>query len=290
MAETRTVEPKVIDVRRWHETRADQPPRVREEYEIALPDDSAGDTAWELVLATPRTEFTRRVTVSGAGEDQRPRLLVEDAPLVRIAGSEHTRVPLPGGVRGTITVVIAGDETDFVEPRFTLESRRTLGPGAELSAVGLAPVTATSNQGTTVLEVERPAGLVPEMLRIGTDTPSFGRRVTVGAVRRGTPDVRLGGGRILRVGPRTPLVQPDIDLAPAHGARLRVEIVDGDSPPLGRVRLSALLRQRSLLIVLPPNGDAPAGTLRFGGGSAAAPHHDLPAPPHAPPPARRPAA
>jgi hypothetical protein len=114
MAQTRTVEPKVIDVRRSHETRADQPPRVREEYQIALPDDSAGGTAWELVIGTPRTEFTRRVTVSGAGEDQRPRLLVEDAPLVRIAGSEHTRVPLPGGVRGTITVVIAGDETDFL--------------------------------------------------------------------------------------------------------------------------------------------------------------------------------
>ena len=275
MAETRTVEPKVIDVRRWHETRTDQPPRAREEYQIALPDDSAGDAAWELVIATPRTEFTRRVSVSGAGEDQRPYLLVEDAPLVRIAGNEHTRVPLPGGVRGTITVVIDGDETDFLEPRFTLESRRTLEPGAELSVVGLAPVTATSNQGTTMLDVERPAGLVPEMLRIDTDTPSFDRRVTVWDVRPGSPDVRLGGGRILRVGTRTPLVQTGVDLAPAHGARLRIEIVDGDSPPLGDVRLSALLRQRSLLIVLQPNGDAPAGTLRFGGGRAAAPRYDL---------------
>jgi hypothetical protein len=275
MAEMRTVEPRVIDVRRWHETRADEPTRVREEYQLALPDDLAGDTAWELVIATPRTEFTRRVMVSGAGEDQHPRVLVEDAPLIRIAGDERTRVQLPGGVRGTITVVIAGDEADFLEPRFTLESRRTLGPGAELSVVELEPVTATSNPGTTVLEVERPAGLVPEVLRIDSDTPSFDRRVTVWDVRPGSPDVRLGGSRILRVGTRTPLVQPDVDLAAAHGARLRVEIADGDSPPLGGVRLSALLRQRSLLIVLTPNGDAPAGTLRFGGGRAAAPQYDL---------------
>src|SRR5262245_63927351 len=113
------------------------------------------------------------------------------------------------------------------------------------------------------------------MLRIDTYTPSFDRRVTVWDVRPGSPDVRLGGARILRVGTRTPLVQSDVDLTPAHGARLRVEIVDGDSPPLGRVRLSALLRQRSLLIVLAPNGDAPAGILRFGGGRAAAPQYDL---------------
>src|SRR5262249_51862384 len=210
MAETRTVEPKVIDVRRWHETRPDQQPRAREEYQIALPADLAGDGVWELVIATPRTEFTRRVTVSGAGEDRRPQVLVEDAPLVRVAGGEDNRVPLPGGVRDTISVVIAGDEPDFLEPRFTLESRRTLEPGGELSVVGLAPVTATSNQGTTMLEVDRPAGLVPEMLRIDTDTPSFDRRGTVWDERPGSPDARLRGGRVPRVGTRPPLVHPHL--------------------------------------------------------------------------------
>src|SRR5262249_60492744 len=92
MAETRTVEPKVIDVRRWHETRPDQQPRAREEYQITLPADLAGDGVWELVIATPRTHVSRRVTASGAGEDRRPQLLVEGAPLGRLAGSEHNPV------------------------------------------------------------------------------------------------------------------------------------------------------------------------------------------------------
>lgn len=275
LAETRTVAPRVTDVRRWHETRANEPQRAREEYGLEVPADASGDAAWELVVATPRAEFARRVTISGAGDDGRPRLLVEDAPLVRIRGAEHTRVPLPAGVRGVLTVVIAGDEQDFLEPTFTLETQRTLGPGGELTSVPLGPPTTTAKPGTTVLEVDRPAGIVPERLRIETDTPAYDRRVTVWDVRPGTPDVRLGAGRVLRVGTKTPLVQPDVELDAARGTRLRIEIADGDSPPLQNLRLGALLQQPALLILLAPNGDAPAGTLRFGGGRAATPQYDL---------------
>lgn len=275
MAETQTAAPRVTDVRRWHETRANEPQKAREEYGLEVPANAPADVAWELVVDTPRSEFARRITVSGAGEDGRPRLLVEDAPLVRIDGAEHTRVALPAGVRGVLTVVIAGDESDFLEPRFTLETQRTLGPGGELTSVPLTPVPASPKPGTTVFEIERPAGLVPEKLRFETDTPSFDRRVTVWDVRPGTPDVRLGSGRVLRVGTKTPLVQPDVDVDAARGGRLRVEIADGDSPPLQNLRVSALLQQPALLILLAPHGDEPAGVLRFGGGRAAAPQYDL---------------
>ncbi|MCW5890234.1 MAG: hypothetical protein KIT14_06745 [bacterium] len=275
MAETLTVTPRVTDVRRWHETRANEPQRAREEYGLAVPADAPTDAAWELVVTTPRTGFARRITVSGAGEDGRPRLLVEDAPLVRIDGAEHTRVPLPAGVRGVLTVVVRGDEADFLEPAFTLEARRTLGPGGTLTSVPLAPQPGTAKPGTTVLEIDRPVGLVPERLRIETDTPSFDRRVTVWDVRPGSPDVRLGSGRVLRVGTKTPLVQPDVELDAARGTRLRLEIADGDSPPLANLRLQALFPQPALLLLLAPNGDAPAGVLRFGGGRAAAPEYDL---------------
>lgn len=275
LAETRTVTPRVSDVRRWHETRANEPQRAREEYALAVPAEAPTDAPWELVVSTTRPEFTRRITVSGAGEDGRPRLLVEDAPLVRIPGTEHTRVPLPAGVRGVLSVVITGDEPEFLEPRFTLQAERTLGPGGTLAAVPLAPRPAAGAPGTTVLEVERPAGIVPKRLRVETDTPAFDRRVTVWDVRPGGPDVRLGAGRVLRVGTTTPLVQADVEIAAASGPRLRIEIADGDSPPLQNLRLQALYAPPSLVVLLAPNGDAPAGVLRFGGGRVAAPDYDL---------------
>lgn len=276
VAEMRTVEPRVADVRRWHETRAAEPPQAREEYQLELPSDIAGDAVWELHVITALPEFARRISVSGPADDGRPRVLVEDAPLVRIDGATRTRVTLPAGIRGTLSVIVAGDEPDYLQPRFLLQTRRTLATGdVELASVPLAATPAPAKAGTTVLELDRPAGVVPEQLRIATDTPSFDRRVTVWDVRPGSPDVRLGGGRLLRIGTRTPLVQSDVEIAAPRGQKLRIEIADGDSPPLANVRTSALVRQPSLLIALAPNGDAAAGTLRFGGGRADLPRYDL---------------
>lgn len=141
----RSAEPRVVDVRRWRETRAQEPPKAREEYRLALPDTPAEGGAWELVLETPRPEFTRRVTVSGIVDDG-PRVLVEDAPLVRVAGAERTRIALPAGTRGEITVVVSGDESEFLEPRFRVESSRILGPGADLAVV---PIAARTSGRTT---------------------------------------------------------------------------------------------------------------------------------------------
>jgi hypothetical protein len=270
----RSAEPRVVDVRRWRETRAQEPPRAREEYRLALPDTPPEGGAWELVVETPRAEFTRRASVSGVA-DGRPRLLVEDAPLVRVAGAERTRIALPAGTSGEITIVVSGDESEFLEPRFRLESSRTLGPGADLAVVPLAATTTEMHDGVTIIEAGRPPGLVPELLRIESTTPSFDRRVAIWDVRPGRPDVRLGGGRVLRLGTRTTPEQRDVELAPARGQRLRLEIVDGDSPPLADVRLSLLVRRPALLFSMPSAGDRPAGTLRFGGGRAFRPRYDL---------------
>lgn len=127
----------------------------------------------------------------------------------------------------------------------------------------------------TVIEADRPPGLVPELLRIESTTPSFDRHVTIWGVRPGSPDVRLGGGRLLRLGTRTTPEPGDIELAAARGSRLRVEIVDGDSPSLADVRLSLLVRRPALLFSMPSAGGEPAGTLYFGGGRAFRPRYDL---------------
>src|SRR4030095_14771057 len=73
--------------------------RARGNPAPARPAPPPGGGAWELVVETPRAEFTRRASVSGVA-DGRPRLLVEDAPLVRVARAARTRLALPAGPRG----------------------------------------------------------------------------------------------------------------------------------------------------------------------------------------------
>jgi hypothetical protein len=78
--------------------------------------------------------------------------------------------------------------------------------------------------------------------------------------------------------------------AAARGERLRIEIDDGDSPPLADLAFAAVVRQPSLIFALPPAPagggaaggaaavGAPGGTtgvLRFGGGRAHPARYDL---------------
>ena len=130
--------------------------------------------------------------------------------------------------------------------------------------------------GRTILELARPRGLVPDVLRLETATPAFDRTVEVWDVRPGSSDVLLGRASLFRLEAIAAVGESEMTLGPARGERLRVDIVDGDSAPLDGLAFAAVVRQPSLVFSLATGGGAePAAMLYFGGGRAYAPRYDL---------------
>src|SRR5207244_840348 len=131
-------------------------------------------------------------------------------------------------------------------------------------------------EGRTILELARPRGLVPDVLRLETATPAFDRTVEVWDVRPGGNDVLLGRASLFRLEAIAAVGESEMTLGPARGERLRVDIVDGDSAPLDGLAFAAVVRQPSLVFSLATGGDEePAAMLYFGGGRAYAPRYDL---------------
>jgi hypothetical protein len=94
--------------------------------------------------------------------------------------------------------------------------------------------------------------------------------------RPGSADRRIGQGQVYRVDARRGVDQLEIKVRAARGASLRVEVEDGDSPPLEGLRVAAVVRRPVVLFDLPAAPDGGVwGTLRFGGGRAHRPRYDL---------------
>jgi hypothetical protein len=137
-----------------------------------------------------------------------------------------------------------------------------------------------ADRGRTVVELERPRGLVPGALRLATATQAFSRRVEVWDEGPGAGDQPLGRGVLYRVSGEATVEDLELPLDPARGDRLRVVVDDGDSPPLAGLAFAAVVRSPALVFTLPGSeagASAGAGeaTLRFGGGRAYRPRYDL---------------
>ena len=229
-------------------------------------------SSWRRLLG-PTSES---VSVAGRRGDELG-VLVDDRPLSRLAASaaELDRIELPRFDGESILVRIRGDEGFYLEPRFRFESRRTRKAG-DASSIPLRIRSQRREGGRTIVELERPSGVVPEALRVTSSTPSFDRPVAVFDVGSASADRALGEGRILRAGgPGEPIEARDVRVRPAEGTGLRVEITDGSSPPLGALAFAARVRRPALLFQVPMRREGPAASLYFGGGRAVAPDYDI---------------
>jgi hypothetical protein len=273
---TESFRAEVVGLARESSSPEEGPPTSREEYEIAAPPRPPESGRWELVFEALPPRFVREVEVRAPGSGDAEGALLAREPLFRLDSDTHrTRIALPPFSAQTLRVVIEGKEGFYIEPTFRFESARVF-DDLKRTAVVLQEVSRVRGEGKTVVELARPPGLVPDELRIETATGSFNRGVVVWDVRPGSVDVRIGRGRLYRVGTRQPVSYPDVPLRPARGERLRVEIDDGDSPPLEAMAFEAVVRQPVLIFSLPPAATgASAGTLRFGGGRAHRPRYDL---------------
>src|SRR5207244_3174248 len=80
-------------------------------------------------------------------------------------------------------------------------------------------------EGATILELARPRGLVPDVLRLETATGTFDRRIEVRDEGPGV-DVPLGSAPLFRIESLASVEDLELALAPARGDRLRVRIED----------------------------------------------------------------
>jgi len=296
LEERRRHEPRLLDTTRAEVRRDDGPPLRRETFDLSLPDGPPPAGGWDLVATIRPREFVARARVERMAKDGAVTPLVAETSLFRLGGArpaEKTRLPLPDFRGARIRVTLETEQPFWLEPGFAFESARVLDRGDRI-AVPLERLSSRSDGGRTIVDLERPPGLVPDLLRVETSTANFDRAVTVWDEGPTSVGGALGTGAVFRVAGLVPAGLHEVPVRGARGERLRVEIEDGDSPPLLDLAFAAVVRQPSLIFALPPapapgagpgGGTAPAGgtgpggraaaVLRFGGGRAHAPRYDL---------------
>jgi hypothetical protein len=274
-AEQRRVEANVVDARRERVERTDAAPLYRETYVLTAP--PADAPAWELVFDADHPEFLRRLVVETVDADGNRHKLLPDEAVFRLNTplSAKLRVALP--LRDVtppplqLAVTLEGEENGYLGPRLAFEATRDLASNPSVE-VELDPISFEAHDGRSTIEVVRPDGLVPDALRVETKTKTFSRDVAVWDERPGQPAVALGSATLSRLRGTTSDAAREVALRTAQGERLRIELTDGDSPPLGNPRIIALVRQPVLVFAADRAGTA---TLRYGGGRAHAPDYDL---------------
>jgi len=262
-----------LEAARAEDKRASGPPLRRETITVAAPPREAAGGAWDLIAAVRAPEFVARVRIEALDAHGAATTILDGASLFRLGGARpeaKDRLPLPETAAPRLRLTFESASPAWLQPALTFESARVLERGGTV-AVPLQALSRRQGEGRTVLELDRPRGVVPDLLRLATTTTAFDRVVEVWDGGQGGSGGRLGSARLFRVGAPAASGSEEIPLAPARGDRLRVEIDDGDSPPLDEPAFEALVRQPSIVF------SAPAGTavLRFGGGRAHPPRYDL---------------
>ena len=271
IAVRRTFTPRVLGLSREQSEPEGRQLLTREIYAIEAPSGPPEGEHWELVFDVHWARFVREVRVSHGPAQQGEQVLASGSIFRLDAETERVRLPLLPLPARKLRVELSGAEEFYLEPSFRFESARNL-DALERSSVRLDESAREQRDGLTVITLERPGGIVPDLLRVDTATGSFSRRLRVWDERPGGADALLGGGRVFRVAVDPPVDRLELGLAPARGAALRVEVEDGDSPPLEKLRFFAVVRRPVLVFEL---ADAGVATLRFGGGRTRAPRYDL---------------
>jgi len=271
------VEPRVLDVRREQEPRENGPSLRRETFELSGPATAARGGAWKLVMNLDRSNFVAQAVVRwNAADSGTPG--EASGSVFRLSSPrpvEKLSLSLAGSPIERVVVVLTHEQPYWLEPSFHFESSRTI-DRVSPSTIPLSILSSHSANGVTVVELARPRGVVPATLRLGTQTPTFDRKVVVHDDGPGHGAPPLGSTSLFRLIPGSGVERLDLSLRAARGDRLRVVIDDGDSPPLTGLAFTAVFSQPSLVASLAgAGGSQPVAILRFGGGRASVPRYDL---------------
>ncbi len=249
-------------------------PIWREVVRVAPPGSVAEGSQWSLALESSRPSFVRTAVVRFV--DGRDAIELARASVFRLADPlrERTAIALPPLPTATspaplIEVEIWG-EGGYVEPEIRFVETRAAEEVTTLD-VPLVEVSRESREGTTVIELTRPAGVVPDRIRLRTTSANFYRTIQVTDASHAYVAVPIGRGSVYRVREIEGAEELEVEVQPASGETLRIAIADGDSPSLEGVTIEAVVRQPVLAFEVPST----TATLRFGGGRVRAPRYDL---------------
>jgi len=265
----------VVDARRDRIAFDGEPTIYREEYVLRAPPAALAGSRWELVFDTDRPDYIRAVEVSALNGDQESTL-TRDATIFRLrnAAAERDSVVLPGFQGERVRVALEGADGAYLAPRLRWRATTDFDRD-EGVVVPLEVLRQAKEDGYTVVELRRPNGIVPDVLRLATSTPTYYRAVAVLDRRQGGGEERVGRGAVFRVELRKPVEYAEIRLAAARGDSLRMVIDDEDSPPLRDLRVFAEVRQPVLYFHLPAKAGSRTGVLRYGGARVDRPTYDL---------------
>lgn len=274
---TRRVDAPILEAAR-NETRRQREPSLRTEtFQIAMPDEPAPTGAWTLVIGTRQREFVARVRIAAIPDDGKTPL-IDEASLFRLPGSggaEKLRLILPSTDAEGLEITLESQRGFWLEPVFRFESSEIYERDGRIE-IPLEALSSRRVDGKTILDLARPRGVVPDLLRLATGTGTFDRNVIVRDDGPGADDKLLADASVFRVEALVTVEDLEISMRQARGDRLRVEIDGGDSPALEDLRVSAVVRQPSLIFSLEQaRENQKVATLRFGGGRAYLPRYDL---------------
>lgn len=261
------VEPSGVEQRR---VRGDGGTRLyAERLVVAVPDRPSPTGAWELEFVTERPHFVRDLQIRAPDSEGEPLV---STTIFRLPDPlrEQLRIALPPELPRRLEIQLRG-ERDYLEPVLRFEAARVA--KAEQFAVRLTELGRRRMGERTKLELARPAGIVPERLRVITTTTTFHRPVVVRDLGTAGKGRELARGELYRVRDPYEVDHTEISLARARGDRLEVILDDGGSPPLEELTFEAVVDRPSL--VFDDQGRPAPLWLRFGGGRAQAPGYDL---------------
>lgn len=261
------VEPSEVEQQR---VRSDGGTRLyAERLVVAVPERPSPTGAWEIELHTERPHFVRQLRIRAPESEREPLV---STTIFRLPDPlrERLRIALPAELPERLEIELRG-ERGYLEPVVRFEAARVA--KAEQFAVRLTELARRRVGERTKLELARPAGIVPERLRVVTTTTTFHRPVVVRDLGTAGKGRELARGELYRVRDPYEVDHRSIALARARGDRLEVILDDGGSPPLEELAFEAVVDRPSL--VFDDQGHPAPLWLRFGGGRAQAPGYDL---------------
>lgn len=262
---------KVLEARRETSNTDASPPMQDERYELQT---AATRAPQVLALEVSSQDFARNIDITFLPDEGSPVPLVRGSTLFRLPHT-GTKLRLPLGVlgKGRLVVALRGQGQGFLDPAFQWESEPAVEARSGLS-IDMKVVSTRRQDGKTILEVMRPPGVAVQSLRLTTDTRVFDRAIRVLDAGPHETLGEIGRGRVARADSLNTPPQLEVGLRDAHGDRLRVEIEDGDSPPLAALAFAATLDRPALVLDLRGSTEAVA-VLRFGGGRVTPPRYDI---------------
>lgn len=196
--ERHSFHPRLLTALRETEERESAPDLLRETYHLSLPE-GGPRRHWDLVMNSGRPRFVRRFEIEAVREGEEGSVIARGS-VFRLQEPLRQRLAatLPVLDADYLVVTLEGEDELFLEPTFRLEASRVL-PDREQVRVDLEVLQTSSHDGRTVVELERPRGLVPDRLVVATATGSFNRRFRVWDQGSGSVSGPLGQATLYRL-------------------------------------------------------------------------------------------